>query len=553
MRQRLVVIVLAILYSCTLTWLSFAVPFVFTSPDENANFTFARTVMATGDFGISDPVNIPLDGIVHPRSVVVVGMMSLPGSFIGWPLIAGWLGNITGATGILLLTPFLVLVALWMWWDIARRLTGDVRFAAVATALLAVHPALWYYANRSMMHNVPFVCMLIAAVWVAYARPFSRLASTVSAQVVELALAGVFVGTAIFIRTSEALWVAVVVVVLAAVWRRHVRHWSGWVALLLGIALPLAVMAGWQAHVYGGPLVSGYTVEDVRVAPTADSAGDIGQNEDVATVQIAPPSSAEKLGAMLLPFGLHPRAMLKNIWHYGIMLFPWMTVLAAAGMVSMLTRKKAKREKGEQPWRVLLGVTLGLAVWLGLVYGSWSFNDNPDPTAITIGDSHIRYWLPLFVLSTLFAARAIVTFVAPFKRQTHAAVVVVVAIAILSGVLVFGGPDGLLHTRSVLFASAEKRTALIAATEDDAILVVDRADKFLFPYRRVIQPLRSESTYAALPEAARHAPLYYYGIPFPETDMTYLNTVKLAGLGLRIDPVVMIHDEMLYRITRTVE
>lgn len=550
MRQRLVVIAIAILYFCTLTWLSFAVPFVFTSPDENANFTFARMVMMTGDFGIPDVINAPLGGIVHPRSVVVVEMLAQPGSFIGWPLLAGWIGNITGATGIMLLTPFLVLAALGMWFDLSRRLTGDTRFAALAAVLLAVHPALWYYANRGMMHNVPFLCMLIAAAWVAFTRPFSRTSKTVSAQVVDMGLAGLFVGAALTMRTSEALWVGVVLVIFAAVWRRHMRHWSGWAALVLGIALPLAVMGGWNAHLYGNPLVSGYTVGETtndELQITNDGATEAPDLQFVAR-------STE----FLLPFGVHPRAMLKNIWHYGLMLFPWMTVLATAGIVGTLSEKrKEKSEKSTDAWRVLTWVTLGLAVWLGLVYGSWSFNDNPDPAAITIGDSHVRYWLPLFALSTLFAARAVASLewkvkskkwkVAPWAPS----VAVVSAVAILSAMLVFGGPDGLLRTRSVLFESAAKRTALLAATEDDAILVVDRADKFLFPYRRVIQPLRSEDTYAALPLAVQHAPLYYYGIPFPETDMTYLNTVKLAALRLRIDPVVMIGDEMLYRITPT--
>ena len=127
--------------------------------------------------------------------------------------------------------------------------------------------------------------------------------------------------------------------------------------------------------------------------------------------------------------------------------------------------------------------------------------------------------------------------------------IIVSAIAILSGVLVFGGDDGLLRTRQVLFESAAKRDAIIAVTEDSAIIVVDRADKFLFPHRRVIQPLRSDATYAVLADAVKLAPLYYYGIPFPDVDMTYLNDVKLAALGLRIDAVTAIGDETLYRIS----
>ncbi|MBI1908408.1 hypothetical protein HYS28_03255, partial [Candidatus Uhrbacteria bacterium] len=242
--------------------------------------------------------------------------------------------------------------------------------------------------------------------------------------------------------------------------------------------------------------------------------------------------------AMLFPFGIHEMAILKNVWNFGMSLYPWVTALAAAGIVMSLRDKKGH-------FRMLAVLTLALAAWLGVVYGSWSFNDNPDPAAVTLGDSHVRYWLPLFVLSTIFAARA----VGAFARTVPMQVTTAAAIVMLSAVAMFGGDDGLLRTRTVLSESAAKREAVLAQTETDAIIVVDRADKFLWPYRHVIQPLRSEENYAILPEAASLAPLYYFGIPFPPSDLYYLNNDKLASLGLRIDFVTSVGDEALYRMT----
>ena len=43
-------------------------------------------------------------------------------------------------------------------------------------------------------------------------------------------------------------------------------------------------------------------------------------------------------------------------------------------------------------------MSLVVSAWLLVVYGSWWFSDNPDPTAITLGSSYVRYFLPLYIL-----------------------------------------------------------------------------------------------------------------------------------------------------------
>ncbi len=532
--KKFLIAIFAILYFATLLWLTVGVPLVFTSPDENANFTFARSIAAYGDVGIPDSINLALKGVVHPRSTVVIGALTVPGSFLGWPIAVGAIGAIVGVAtpspygAMLLLTPILVMLALAAWWGIARRVgDGDKKFAWIATALLALHPAFWYYAARGMMHNVPFVCFLIFAAWL-----LQRKEKSEKRKVAAVIGAGLLIGLALCIRVNEAIWVLPLAILLLWKVRDAARAFHFFLFTFLFCAsLPLIGLGAVNAHVYGSPIATGYTVEQSGVA------GSLGSGV-VETTNYKLQTTYSAVTKVLLPFGFHPRAMLKNVWHYGVALFPWMTLLIIVGAAT-------PSPYGKKAWRTLFWVTLGLAAWLAIVYGSWSFNDNPDPTAVTIGDSHLRYWLPLFVLSTLFAARAFTTALTSHRSQ----LVALSAVATLSAILVFGGSDGLLHTRQVLFASAEKRDAIIDVTEDDAIIVVDRADKFLFPYRRVIQPLRSDVTYAALPDAVRLAPLYYYGIPFPDVDMTYLNDVKLAGLGLRIDFLMMIGDEALYRIS----
>lgn len=535
--RRLGITIALILYFCSTLWLSFGVPFVFTSPDENANFTFARVFHEQGIAAITDDLAGEMYGQLHPRSVVAVGDQLLPGSFLGLPLLAGMLASIAGDVGALLLTPLLLLAALLAWYDLIRRSFADSRLALLSTILFAVHPAVWYYASRSMMHNVGFVCWLVIAAWVAIAAPLSRQfagQSSRRARVVEGVVSGICVGVALTFRLSEALWVGALVaaylMALQVSWRQKLAR----AALIgLGCALPLLGLMYVNTSLYGGPFTTGYTVKDTAV--TVSSSVDA----------IAESGTPNVLFAALFPFGIHERSIARNVWNFGVALFPLFSLFAGVGIILSLRAKNAPQ------WRQLAVVTLALAVWLAVVYGSWSFNDNPDPTAITIGDSHVRYWLPLFVLSTIFAARAALFAI---DRSTHrvakaATIFVLLAMMGSSAYTVMSGADGLLRTREVLFVGAEKRAAILAMTEPQAIVVVDRADKFLWPYRRVLQPLRDDGTYAVLPTAAAHAPLYYFGIPLPEKDIAYLNDEKLAALGLRIDVVAIIVDEALYRIS----
>ncbi|HCC83248.1 TPA: hypothetical protein DEP96_00180 [Candidatus Uhrbacteria bacterium] len=522
MKKKFLVIAALIVYFCSTLWLTIGVPASFTSPDENANYSFSESMLRTGSLAVYDDVTAQLGGLVHPRSALVVGEFIVPGSFLGLAFTAGLFGHLVGVFGLRLLTPILLVLALLAWFSTVKKLTKNEIFASVATVLLALQPAVWYYATRTMMPNVGFVCFLIFAAWLVVVRPLRR-------AWLEFLLAGLCLGLAAFFRLSELVWIMPSVLAVAIIYRRAVVGKLPWLMLILGFVLPLALNVSLNSALYKQPLSTGYTVvESVDLVESADS-----------VVSVPKEPVRRSVLSLLLPFGVHPRVMAKNIWHYGLGLFWWLSILAAIGLYFSL------REKGG--WRKLAIGTLILAAWLGTLYGSWSFNDNPDPSAITIGDSHLRYWLPLFVLATLFATKGLLGF-----RKTPSISPMagggLLVIALLSSLLVFSGEDGLVETRQVLLESATKREIILAETEANAIVVVDRADKFLWPYRHVIQPLRSESTYAAMPEAVKLAPLYYFGIPFPEVDLHYLNEEKLGGMGLRIELVKEAGDEALYRI-----
>ena len=106
----------------------------------------------------------------------------------------------------------------------------------------------------------------------------------------------------------------------------------------------------------------------------------------------------------------------------------------------------------------------------------------------------------------------------------------------------------LIEAAAILDRSAEIRTRVLARTEPEAVIIVDRADKLFFPHRRVVFPLRDERTYELMPRIVLRVPLYYYGVTFPPQDIEYLNTRKLKDLGLQIEFIETFDEESLYRI-----
>ena len=527
MKLRFVVIlriVALVAFSFTTLWLTFGFSDVFLSPDENANAQFAQTVAQERELCVHDEKAVLAGGLVHPRSTVVVGDCVVPGSFLGFPVLAGLAQSWFGLWGARLLTPFLALITLILLWDTLRRLTRDVVLADIASLLLMSAPPFWYYSARVMMHNVAFVALLTLGVWLLVVMRTRQ-------SLLGFFFSGAATGLAIFVRAFEAPWVALLGLgsLLSVPEFRRVRPIAVW---MLGCALPVACMLLLQWGTYGGVLATGYTVpSEMAVSPSS---------------LVGEAVSQAAWYEFILPFGFEFKGILRNAWNYGFSLYPWMAIPAVAGLVLALRRPGA--------WRKAAIVSIALGVWLVVVYGSWTFADNPDPRAITLGNSHVRYWLPLFVLGCVFSALALrVGFVYLAKHHRTAARVALVGSLVasisLSLALVFFGGDGLVVNRKALPTFTAKREAILAVTENEAVIVVDRADKYLFPYRSVVVPLRSDVTYAALPELVTAGPVYYFGITFPSSDLEYLNSEKLATFGLEIELIMTVNEESLYRIS----
>ncbi len=511
-----VVLVLFFASTLTLSW-----PFsreLFVSPDENAAYVFAKTFADSGRLSTSEALNDELGGLLHPRSTIGYGGAIVSASFVGFVFVLGVIGAVLGNYAMYFVTPVLAVIAIILWRDSVRRVFKNEFLADAAAFLLMIHPAFWYYSGRVMMHNVAFLTLVIAGVWF----------SLRSRRPLSFAIAGAFLGAALIVRTSEIIWLTAAIVAVFALYRA-VIGWRSMVSLAVGFVAMLGLLGVINATMYGSPFVNGYTAQYPYAA--------IVISDDAATTAIDEPKRN-----FLLPFGFHERVILNNIIDYGWKLYPWMSVLAVAGLILAL----AERDEHKKLWRTLAVFTLVLAAWLGIVYGSWKIIDNPDPSIISLGNSHVRYWLPLFALASVFGARTLVYMLGDrsLLRKVFTGGIVILA-TLLSLELVFFGHDGYLPSRAALATFVDKEARILTLTESEAIVIVDRADKYLYPERRVVVPLRSETTYATLPAMLEQVPVYYFGITLPEKDIEHLNEVLLQGV--RIEFVETMSEESLYR------
>lgn len=544
MRIRAVLrITVLIAFFVSTTYLVAGLPVIFNSPDEAANFVFASQMAKDQSLSLVEQANPAVRGILHPRSVLAVGERLLPRSFLGLPVLYGLIGAVTGPEVMLYLTPLLAVLAIVAWRSCIKNVFNDSWLADLSAFLLMIHPAFWYYSGRTMMHNVAFIALIIFALYFALSANRAHASHSTYKTYSLLAASGASLALAIAFRASEILWLAPAVLV-ALWWSRSHFNWKHIAAMAVGFAIFIAPFGILNHDLYGSVTTTGYQVSEIAEVPDAAPV-DLG---DALNADPRKASLLDDVMHVLFPFGIAEKAVARHVWQYGIALYPWMSAVSVIGFCMILIRRK--KLEYQAAWETFAIALAALSLWLGVVYGSWAFHDNPDPNIYSLGNSYVRYWLPIFLFSTPFAALAVIRSVRMFKRsnvQRLVSAFILIILAALSFNLVFFGDDGFVPTRRALLTFVEKRNRIVELTDENAIVIVDRADKFVFPSRRVVTPLRSEQTYRAMPQLEQTAPLYYFGITLPQKDLDYLNQVKLLG-GLKIEQVETVLDETLYRI-----
>ena len=539
------------------------------SPDETANYIFAKLYGQTGQLSFEEKYNRLSDDVMHPRSIRSDHGYLKPVSFLGLPIIYGKIVSWTNYRVLPFLTPAFAAIGLFFYYLLVKKIFNK-NIALVSALLLSVFPVYLYFSARSMFHNVLFTVFLIIGFYFLAGTADNQKKARYSRKILEYrlsrinwpdmlraALGGLFVGLAITVRTSELLWLAPLLLFL---WLFNIRRLGITKPLLIVSFIALAVLPmvyynqilyqSWYFGGYGEMNQSIITIRDSGVSFFASTfAGQLTAAKDMA----------KRIFDTVFYFGFKPRQSLRMFYYYYIQMFPVFFSLSALGLAVFIAKWRRRRRQ----WIYLAAWAIVSAV-LVFYYGSWRFFDNPDKTAHTIGNSYTRYWLPLYLgalpLAGLFLcelAKAVCALFNEFKDRWQRlkeklfpaskryicegilAFLLVIPIGIRSVNFALYAPDeGLVALAGRQIASQAEWQRVLDLTEKNAVIITQYHDKLFFPERKVIVGLFDDPNMIAIyARVADYLPVYYYNFTFPEKDLEYLNTRRLKEYNLEIDPV----------------
>lgn len=503
-REHLLLVLLAVLAAALYAFFSYGLPWRFNSPDESANAYFTQRVARGEPIAAPDALNyVTQNPIVHPRSTHIVNGQLAPASFLGLPLILGFLGKLTGESALPYLTPLAAIIGLLAFWGIVKELANN-KAAWLASFLLIVTPAWWYYHSRSFFHNAIFFDCLLLAIYL--------LVRAIKNKNGWLYLAsGLSLGLSLALRTSEVFWIlAAGIVWLGLNWRQV--KWNFVLLTILGSVMLFSPVLVTNYQIYGSIFSVGYK-QDLLIA------GDFQQTLGLVE-------------QLILPFGFHPRVILSTVTDYLISITWWWALLAGGGIIYWLA---AWRKHSNQAKYFFIAVLM-MIVWLVVVYGSWQFNDNPDPRAVTLGTSYVRYWLPIYAF-LLWPAGLVLARILNWRWGKELVFFIIGSYAILSGLLVWAEPaEGLASIKNNIKKFEVWNQQVQDQTEPKSVIVTGLTDKIFWPERQVIYDLVNPADYVAVNKLLNAGtPIYWFHPTWPADGLVTMNK-KLSDYGLALYP-----------------
>ncbi|MDD3285219.1 MAG: glycosyltransferase family 39 protein [Patescibacteria group bacterium] len=575
----LLVLLLALVFFAASAWFNCATQssdyVKFLSPDETANYFFAKHYAETGSISVFEPSNLIAEEIVHPRSVRSDNGWLKPVSFLGIILVYGQIASWLGTAVIPYLTPFFAALGIIFFYAFVRKLFGR-QVAMISAFLLASFPVYFFYSARSMFHNVLFLVFLLAGAYFLLLslpprennrRKFLtwRLSAKDGFTYSFSLLAGLMFGGAIGARSSELLWLGPALFIAWLFYARRLGL-TRLVFMLAGLVLALLPVFYWNQILYSSPFFGGYGEMNRSIAAMSQAGGNFLQSSvrgDFSQYR----SAIEVVLNNIFYFGYQPYQSLKMFFYYVLKMFPLLSAFTFVGFLIFIYRIIQRPKRGAY---LYLLVWLALSLILVFYYGSWHFNDNPDPRRFTIGNSYTRYWLPMYVLAIPLASLFIVSlsrFIASvswprfdfsfrfrprrFLSIGLMALIVGAAVFVNLDFVFFGSEEGLATLYHNHFIDKANAQAILGLTEEQAVIVTQYHDKQLFPERRVINALlTNDDVNGSLGKMLRFYPIYYYNFTFPEKDLIYLNERRLPQFGFNINPVVHRGQFTLYRLDK---
>jgi len=578
--QIIILSIAAIIFLFIYSWYPYQVAkdtdFKFASPDETANYFWAKNYAAGLGLTYFEPLNLIADDAVTPRSVRSDNGTVKPVSFLGIILIYGWLAKTFGPWIIIYLTPLFAVIGIFCFYGITRRVFNDKIALLSALMLFALVPY-WYYAARSMFHNVLFIDLLLIGIYFLIDGTRIEQMKRIKTDFIFIFLSGIFFGLAIMTRASELIWLApVMLITWLAVWRfpKPLRGFGNLKDCFLklfifafGLILALLPMFYYNQVLYGGWFKFGYNRPAAVEAQSKIAVNNVNA-ENINGIASSPRSAVDLLAMTkrFMPAQINIKQAGKSFINYYAIMFWHLFWPAFFGGIWLLYNWK----KIDNPQKLYLVVFIISSMILGLYYGSWKIQDNPNPASFTIGNSYTRYFLPMYIMSLPLAALLIIKLSSllsfPRKRESRVnyneipafagmTVLIVIFLILNFQAAVWGKEEGLLTMKNNLVKDAELVESMFSHIEPEAIIISERFDKFLWPkYKVIIGNLSDKSHPQAYAELAEQGiPLYYYGFIFPPGDFAYLNSRKLAEVNLELE-IIKLDEESrigLYKLQVT--
>jgi len=412
-----------------------------------------------------------------------------------------------------------------------------------------------------MFHNVLFVVFCLIAfyllslalgsprprgIWRELKRKFFKLEIEKERwrQFLWAILAGLFAGLAIITRTSELIWLGPSVFLL---WLFYIRRF-GFIKFCLffaGIALAIIPLVYWNNVLYNNTWRGGYnemnrSLEEIGVAGEQLVKG--GPDNYLEVIK----DYGRTVFHNVFYFGFDKEQSVIMFERYVLEMFPVFMTFAIFGAFLLLIQNLTNFKKRYLAYFLSGGL---LSLILVFYYGSWLFNDNPDPNRFTIGNSYTRYWLPIYLFLIPLAAFAIAKISQSLsliicRLGTSLQKIVATAwqaLAVFGLVftslmfVLFGSEEGLVYLYYNNLAEKETAQEVFSLTSEDGIIITQYYDKFFFPERRIIMGrLPQDYILEATKDLVNYFPVYYYNFYLNEADINYLNERQLANYGLKI-------------------
>ncbi len=494
------------------------IDFKFNTPDEVTNYYFTKLYSKTGQLYYVEPYSLMAGGVVFPRWAKPMQEKVVPGTFQGLMLIYGALAKVLSTWIILFLTPFFAVLGV-VFFYLLLKFWFEKKTAFVSAVLMFLFPGFWYYASRTLFHNVLFLTLLLAGLYflvnLLQTDPLGEYKLKSKRKLFLAVASGLCMGGALITRSSEFVWVFLMVVGILIFYRKNFKLNLKYLVLcFLFFCLCGVPVLHNNKILYGSYLASGYS------QMVSSNLEDLAQIRPIGLVQ-----------ALLLPFGFHPQVMVNHVFvkYFWQLFWPWV-LFFVGGMVVFLKNKKTS---GQKLYFYLFLVTGYLMPY----YGSWFFQDSVNPYSVSIGSSYIRYFLPLFILALPFVALMLIKISEIIKIKNKKVVLVgliLFLIVLAANLVYFSGEENLIAIKNNLLIYRLQAQDVVNKTQPSDIILMDVSnDKVVFPERQHVVVPQGGNELFMVSRLLKVTGVYFF-YRSSEVDPTYLNQTKFNPYNLEI-------------------